>query len=213
MPKWLENLIAGWPMIRTNLPTFATLLLLMFVAIWWLMDWRYGGIVSNKDSEITLLKGQRDDYKEKLGGATPDQAKQRIDDLERKITSFEKRIDPRALTREQQKLLGENAKPEAGMDNRISVAGDVACTDCSIYVNDIAAVLNDAGWSVTTGIVMGPNRRPDTGLGLLVQDLKHLTQAEAKLDRALKAAAIPFNLIDGAARPIPQLLVVPRLPR
>jgi hypothetical protein len=49
--------------------------------IWLASEWRYGGIIANRDSEITLLKTQRDDYKDKLGGASPDQAKARIDAL------------------------------------------------------------------------------------------------------------------------------------
>src|SRR5579859_7548993 len=102
MPQWMQDLTAGWPMIRANLPTFFVIAVLMFSAIlgtvWWLMDWRYGGIISgrdgiiaNKDSEITLLRGQRDDYKDKLSGATPDQAKARIDDLENRLAKLEPR--------------------------------------------------------------------------------------------------------------------------
>lgn len=85
MPQWITDLFAGWPMIRANLPSFVFIVILIFAAVWWLMDWRYGGIITNRDSEISLLKGQRDDYKDKLSGATPDQAKAKIEGLERAV--------------------------------------------------------------------------------------------------------------------------------
>jgi hypothetical protein len=85
MPQWMQDLFAGWPMIRANLPTFFVIVVLIIGAVWWLMDWRYGGIITNRDSEISLLKGQRDDYKEKLGGASPDQAKDKIEALEQTV--------------------------------------------------------------------------------------------------------------------------------
>src|ERR1700726_4068447 len=85
MPQWMQDLTAGWPMIRTNLPTFFVIVGLIVGVVWWIMDWRYGGIITNKDSEIVLAKSQRDDYRDKMGGATPDQAKARVDALEHTV--------------------------------------------------------------------------------------------------------------------------------
>ncbi len=107
MPQWMQDLTTGWPMIRANIPTFIVLAALIFGVVWWLMDWRYGsiitgrdGIIANKESEITLLKGQRDDYKEKLSGGTPDQAKARIDSLEARLA----RVEHRRLNETQKKI-------------------------------------------------------------------------------------------------------------
>src|SRR5262245_51575677 len=82
---------------------FATALLVAGMAIYWVMDWRYAGILSNRDSEIALLKSQRDDYKDKLGGASPDQARARIDALEKRLAELEPklaRLEPRRITPE-----------------------------------------------------------------------------------------------------------------
>ncbi|WP_407146333.1 hypothetical protein [Bradyrhizobium sp. ORS 86] len=213
MQQWLEKLVSGWPMIRANLPTFFGILVLMCFSIWQLVDWQYKTIINNKDSELTLAKSQRDDYRDRLGGASPDQAKKRMEDLERQVATLAKRIDPRSLTKEQQQSLSESAKIVPGIDNRVSISGDIACNDCSIYANDLAAVLRDVGWNVTTGFIMGPNRHPKSGLGLAVVDPKNLSPAEAKMEAALRAAGISFNLLDGTpGRPL-QLLIVPSLPR
>ena len=94
MQQWMQDAIAGWPLIRANLPTFVVIIVLILGAIWWLMDWRYGSLISNRDSiitnrdsEIALLKGQRDDYRDKLGGATAEQAKAAIDAIKNQQTA------------------------------------------------------------------------------------------------------------------------------
>jgi hypothetical protein len=85
MPQWMQDLFAGWPMIRANLPTFSVIIVLIIGAVWWLMDWRYGAIVASKAGQIELQDRQLADYKQKLDGATPDQAKAKIDALERRV--------------------------------------------------------------------------------------------------------------------------------
>src|ERR1700733_5100966 len=82
MPQWMQDLFAGWPMIRANLPTFFVILVLIIGGIWWLMDWRYGSIVASKAGQIELQDRQLADYKQKLDGASPDQAKAKIEALE-----------------------------------------------------------------------------------------------------------------------------------
>jgi hypothetical protein len=92
MPQWMQDLTTGWPMIRANLPTFAVILVLMVAVVWWFVNLVHGSsvsnrdsIINNKDSEIALLRTQRDEYKNKLSGATPDEAKAKIDTLERRV--------------------------------------------------------------------------------------------------------------------------------
>jgi hypothetical protein len=203
---------AGWPMIRANLPTFFVIVVLIIGAVWWLMNWRYGSIIANRDSEIALLKGQRDDYKDKLSGATPDQAKNRVDDLERRIALLAKQVEPRSLTTDQRRLFSDNASVPSGEKYTVGLAVESSCTDCSIYADDMTQALRNVGWLVGNGVVMGPSRRPITGLALLVTNLQKLTPAETRLKGALEAANVPFNLFDGA-REVPELLVVAIRPR
>jgi len=58
--------------------------------VWTTLDWADSARLKNKDEEIGLLVRQRDEYKDKLGGASPDQAKARIDALEARL----KRVEP-----------------------------------------------------------------------------------------------------------------------
>jgi len=59
LPQWMQNLIAGWPMIRANLPTFLVILLLMAGVLWLMFNWAYGSVISNQASEIKLLERQK----------------------------------------------------------------------------------------------------------------------------------------------------------
>lgn len=72
--------------------SFATAVALAAVVIWGVVRWRFQAIVEHKNGEVALLqrqrdgyKDQRDSYKEKLGGASPDEAKARIEELERRL--------------------------------------------------------------------------------------------------------------------------------
>jgi hypothetical protein len=201
MSQWMQDLTAGWPMIRANLPTFFALAVLMFGAIlggvWWLMDWRYSSIISgrdaiiaNKDSEIALFKGQRDDYKDKLSGATPDQAKARIDALEARFAA----VEPRRLTAEQRAALMARLSPPAGAVPTVSIVAE-ATADSPQLAADFASVFRSAGgWTIVEPIAMGIGNRPPSGIAISVPDLNHPTVAVATVASALKAAKIEFDL-------------------
>jgi hypothetical protein len=72
---------------------FAAAVLILVGLAWMAMDWRYSGVIANRDSEISSLRTQRDEYKEKLAGATPEQAAQRIAGLEGRLKELKDTID------------------------------------------------------------------------------------------------------------------------
>jgi hypothetical protein len=101
--------ILGESRTLRNAPASATAIILgVFAVVWIAMDWRYAGIIANRDgiiasreAAISLIATQRDDYKEKLGGASPDQAKSRMDALEKanvalsaRLSAISKRLKP-----------------------------------------------------------------------------------------------------------------------
>lgn len=81
----------------------------VFAVAWAALDWRYAamianrdGIIASRDATINLITTQRDDYKDKLGGASPDQAKSRMDALENankglsaRLSEMSKRLKPK----------------------------------------------------------------------------------------------------------------------
>jgi hypothetical protein len=65
MPDW-DKILAQVAVVTSAPTPFFIAVLIAAGLIWLAMDWRYGGVITNRDSEISLLKGQRDDYKDKL---------------------------------------------------------------------------------------------------------------------------------------------------
>jgi hypothetical protein len=85
--------------LRAAPTSFFAITLGVSAVVWIAMDWRYAGIVANRDgiiasrdAAIRLIEIQRDDYKDKLGGASPDQAKSRMDALEKANTNLSARL-------------------------------------------------------------------------------------------------------------------------
>ncbi len=191
-------------MIKANLPLFVVILALMFVAVWWFMDWRYGGIIANRDSEISLLKGQRDDYKDKLSGATPDQAKAKIDSLESRLAALEPRlaaVEPRRLTAEQRAIMIARLTPPSGTTPTISIIGEVA-GDSMQFAADFSSVFRSAGgWNITEPTVMGIGGRPPSGIAITTPDINHLSPEVAIIVRALQAAKLEFDFKQNAMMP------------
>lgn len=72
-----QKVVDGWPSIAAVLAAVPV--------IWAVLGWSYRSRLQSRDDQIALLQRQRDDYKEKLGGASPDEAKARIEELERRL--------------------------------------------------------------------------------------------------------------------------------
>jgi hypothetical protein len=77
MPDWDKILGQLAAVSNAPIPFFAALLIVA-AFIWWAIDWRYSAVLSHRDAEIS-------DYKTKLSGATPEQAKDKIESLEQTI--------------------------------------------------------------------------------------------------------------------------------
>jgi hypothetical protein len=170
-PQWMQDLIAGWPMIRANLPTFFVILFLMIGALWIAFNWSYGGVLASKNAQIELLDRQVAQLKQQVPGQGQ---------------------GLRRLSEAQRRDMAERLR--SGRSN-VVVTFDMACGDCGQYAADFMRVLRDAeGWAISQGGVMGPDNRPATGLGLRVRDLNTLTPDAQRLTRALKANNIEFEL-------------------
>jgi hypothetical protein len=72
-------------MIWANPKTFALVIAVIIAIVWLIANYSYSTVLSNKNSQIELQDRQLADYKQKLDGATPDQAKAKIEGLERAV--------------------------------------------------------------------------------------------------------------------------------
>jgi len=162
----------------------------LFLA-WVAMDWRYGVLINHKDSEIALAKSQRDDYRDKLGGASPDQAKERIDALERRLAQ----IEPRRLDQEQRTKLSSRLLSLVP-STPVKVSADGMCSDCNQYAAHFIASLSGAGWQTLTPVAMGiGGPKSPKGVTLRIYDLGNSSPEGILLAQAFEAAAIPFDVV------------------
>src|SRR5215813_15643062 len=67
---------------------FAGIVLVIAAVIWWILRWRYSGIIRNKERTIAL-------YKNRLDGGSADEAKAKIDSLEGQIWTLKDRVWPK----------------------------------------------------------------------------------------------------------------------
>jgi hypothetical protein len=168
----------------------------------------YGGRLSSKDAQIELQDRQLADYRDKLQGASPEEAKARIDALEKRLGQFE----PRRLTDNQRKILIERARvydhnPE--LYPELSIISE-ASSDCTTYAAAFEATLREAGWMVGNWQIAIPPRRPRTGIAVQVPDLNNLSKEAELLRTALQAAQVDIELMhmkDFPAKSPVQLLI------
>lgn len=178
-------------MIRANPVIFIALILAIIGGVWWMMDWKYGAVITNKDSEIALLKGQRDDYRDKLSGATPDQAKARIDALEGRLA----RLEPRRLTEQQRANLTARLRLPAGADYSIAISRDLSCADCVQLAADISAAFGSStGWHVSNPGEMGVSNMPPHGIAVRCANIASPSPEARIVIDALHAIGIQFDL-------------------
>ena len=174
--------------------------------------------LSAKDATIETLKTEVEDYRSKLSGATPDEAKAKISALESRISLLE----PRSLSDDESSAIRKMLAGFQGPDHQAIVSTDMSCTDCRGFAEQIAQILVDLHWQISTPMVMGPSNPSPTGLRVGTPDVAHpLPDAEA-LARAFAAAKIPSVIGSVKAfadddishqNPLPEILVTQRAGR
>jgi len=178
--------------------TFAIALAILCGIIWGAMSWSYSSQIANLQSRLSLRDDQIADYKTKLEGATPDEAKKRLDALELQV----KALSPRRLTEEQKGKIVESLK---GVSGTIEIVQDLGAPDAKAYTGDLALAFHAAGWVVNLPAVLGPGSPPPNGVGLRVTNPAALQPIELAVKRALEAAAIAFDIQQENRPPRPNL--------
>jgi hypothetical protein len=181
-----------WAVIRGAPWSLATISLIILGVVWFFVAQINSATISGKDATIETQKAQIDSYKEKLNGASPDEAKARIDGLEARLA----RIEPRQLSDVQLARMSEVIKTAFGHYD-IFIDKDMVCADCGEYASQIANLLPRDQWSIRMRMVGGPSQASPKGLAVVTPDPLHPSAEAAVLIRALTAAGIPFDVNAG----------------
>ena len=195
MPDLVEKIPKEWPVISGAPWSFVTLFVAIFIllagGIWFVTDKIYGATISGKDATIEAQKPQIDSYKDKLSGATADEAKAKIADLEARLAI----VEPRRLSAEQRNVIVSSLVKSGDVTaDTGELAHDMSCTDCAQYAADFEETLLRAHWQIRPSSVMGTAMASPKGVAVLTPDPSNpLPEAKALAD-ALLAAKIPFDL-------------------
>ena len=74
MPEWFSKIVQEWSVISGAPISFTAAVIVVIVAVWSIVNWSYSTLLSSKNAQIELLQGRIADYRDKLKGASPDQA-------------------------------------------------------------------------------------------------------------------------------------------
>jgi hypothetical protein len=197
-----------WHVIGQAPVTFLAAIIVVAGLLYWVMNWRYDAIISALNGRIGLRDDQIAQLKEKVGTASPDEIKARIDRLEAQVHG----MAPRRLTNPQKAALSDALKRQPG---KIQISSDVAAGDSRAFSGDLINAFQTAGWHIQNAMVMGPGNPSPHGLSLTVENPEALTPHQALIVQAFRANEIVFDLQQGPVgmviAKIPNTLVQPLL--
>jgi hypothetical protein len=185
MDAIVKYIVGEWHVITAAPATFILALMVSLTLIWLAMSWGYG-------RENSLLKQQVADYKEKLSGATPSEARAEIEGLRAELRELSISVVPRRISVGDRAALMEVLRLPTETGD-IQINSDGSCSDCAGYANDVASVFRDSGkWRVHRATVLGAGG--DVGTGLILCVPPHLI-ADSKIsiiESAFGRTDIPF---------------------
>ena len=207
-----------WAVIaHTPILFFASIIVAMFI-FWRFCQWQYGAQLSNIQSTLDLRNAQLQDYKDKLSGATPDEAKARMDALEARIDEIIPQLaalSPRQLGIEQRRAMLPFLEEFRG--SRVHMVSDAGSADAAQMLKALVAAFNLAGWHVSNAVGMGFSNSPPSGVAIRVVNPTHPTLQQKAVLEAFKAARLEYDLQSGTPMmiwnqpPIAEILVTNRL--
>jgi hypothetical protein len=214
LQNWLDALKQEIAAVAAAPVTFVIVLMVVIAAVWGGLHWTYRTVLANKDQRIAVLERRVAEYRDKLSGATADEARRRIDALEAEIETLRRRLNPRHLTPSQKQAILDRSRQPAGAPPRaVTIIREEKCSDCAAFADEIVDALRAAGsWTVTTETVPEITQRPRSGLAIRVTEVLRPPLEAVALQRALQAAGLSLVVIAGGGAPTAELLVAERAP-
>lgn len=186
MVEFFQYLGQEWKVIGAAPFTFIIGLFLAAIVIWAIIKGMGAATESALRERISLRDDQLLDYKEKLSGASPDEARRRIEVLEKRIAELE----PLTIPQDQQEAMIKALRLVSG---QVSIFREMGAATLVKLHNQLSLVLKKAGWNVINGTGMDMNFEPDSKVTVTSPNL---TSPQFRvLNEALKLGGIPFNSI------------------
>lgn len=186
MVEFLQYLGQEWKVIGGAPFTFAIALLLAGAVIWAVLKGINAGTESALRERLSFKDDQLIEYKEKLAGASPEEAKQLISALERRILELE----PPSISEDHRKAMGLILQRTPG---RVSIFREMGSANLAKLHSQLSSLFKEAGWQVTNGTGMDMNFEPATNV--TVTSPSKVAPAFQALDEALRVASIAYSFV------------------
>lgn len=191
MPDWLskETLDAWWKVLNAA-PHLSLMLIAVCIGLGYVgARWRYAGRVETLEERLKLKEDTAADYKRKLDGATPDEARARMDALEARLDVMGAR---RLLISQRRTMVDVLKAPDDGIT--VQITYDRATVDGRSFATELAEAFREAGW-VTSLDSVDATWRPLSGIAVRVREgqptLEQGWAAEAFLKAGLEYEVAP----------------------
>jgi len=184
----VNHVLGQFRMLRDAPVPFIAAVIVAGVVIWLAMDWRYSGIIANRDSEISALKTQIEGYRNVFNGAEPEQVLKKITALQNQIASF---LPPRRLTESDKKKLSDQLRPIASELKELIVYSDTS-SESRRYATDFLAVLRELELKPTSVLTLTVEENQE-GLMVGLVDPKNPSPAATRFIEALKKADLKIH--------------------
>jgi hypothetical protein len=159
MVEFFQYIGQEWQVIGGAPFTFFVALILAGAVIWAVVKGMNAATESALRERISLRDDQLLDYKEKLAGASPDEAKELIATLEKRIAELE----PPALSASQQQSMIEILSRAPG---RVTLYREMGSSHLSKLQAQLSSVLKQAGWTATNHTGLDMNFEPEESVTL-----------------------------------------------
>lgn len=185
-----DQAVTAW---SAPVPFLAALALAIF-AIYWFLNHTYKTRIEDLKSNLSLKDAQVQSYKDKLDGASPDEAKARIDILEAKFAEIGSKVEalaPRNLNQSQVSQMVEILEPFGG--NHVMIVKDAGSADSTQFSRQLIGAFRNAGWEVADGTAMGIEHPPHSGIWLAAPPISQQSPAQKAVAKALTSIGLKFD--------------------
>lgn len=173
------------------MPFVLAVAIVAFVA-WKIAQREYATRLTNAASDYQSLERQLNEYKNKLSGATPDEAKARLNALELEIA----RLKPKKLTPEQIRTFTGVLQAHRGA---VMLISDGHEPHGRRLRHQFAPAFTEAEWEVTVGSSNDPSRTVPEGLIVMLRPEGARTISEKLVVEALDAAGVAYAVETGGS--------------
>jgi len=180
------------PLIVGARVSFIICLIVLVVLIFGLVRAIKAQEIANLKSQLDLKSAEISEYRRKLGGASPDQAKERIDALEAELDQRIKLLEPRVLTDASLEAVRLAAAEATGT---IYISNNGQAADAGKLADQLASAFQRAGWRVERPTVLGVPNPPLTDLRLTIPPSDEATPAQLAAAKAIHACGLPYTTV------------------